>query len=399
MQSVLFVDDEPNVLSGLKRSLRGMRDQWRLEFATSGAAALAFLQDHACDVIVSDIRMQEMDGVQLLSTVKERYPRMIRLALSGHAETENELECVSAAHQFLAKPASAEDVRLAVERTAKLKALLGDAVLESTIGSVDALPSLPELYQRILREAADPNGTIMQAGAIAGEDVGMSAKILQIANSAFFGLPRAVDSVQQAAAYLGFDVLKSLVLSHKVFSAFADAGRSGLDLNRLIQHGNRTGTLAKAIGVRAGLPAKDCDRAMMAGLLHNVGKLILATLYPDRYAAVSAAVKQAGQTHREAERAEFGVSHEAVGAYLLGVWGLPSPIGEAVAFHHAPAESGDRTLSVLSCVYLAGNLVRADEQGLDDRTLADQLDLAYLRAVMPDFDLREWRGLPGAGGD
>ena len=394
MHGILFVDDEPNVLNGLRRTLRSMRNEWRIDFANSGEEALNKLAGNPFDVIVSDIRMPGMDGLQLLTSVKERYPNIIRLALSGHAHTEVELECARAAHQFLAKPASIESIKAAINRSTSLQALVKNESIISAIGSIETLPSLPEVYRRIVSELSRPDGNIVKIAEIVSEDVGMSAKILQLVNSAFFGVPRQIDSIRQAVTLLGFEILKSLVLSQQVFKAYDDLERSGLNLSGIIRHCNRTGALARRIAILEDLPSIQCDQALMAGMLHNVGKLILADCYPERYASVCTEVEETGVSDRVAEEAEFGVSHELIGGCLLGVWGLPDNIVEAVSFHHTPNLSLTQGFSVLACVYFAASLIQAGQDGIiKHHTVHDLLDTDYVRGVSTEERLNEWIAL------
>ena len=186
MYKILFVDDESNILNGIKRSFRAMKNEWQMSFSTTGDEAIAILSEDTFDVIVSDIRMPGMDGVQLLKIVKDRFPRVVRLALSGYAETEMELECAKAAHQFLAKPADTETIKKAIDRSLALRILLKEEYLQSALGSIDALPSLPDLYNRILEEISSPEGSISGVATIIGQDLAMSTKVLQLVNSAFF---------------------------------------------------------------------------------------------------------------------------------------------------------------------------------------------------------------------
>ena len=101
---VIFIDDEPNILSGLKRILRPLRNEWQMEFKDGGQAALESLAETPCDVVVSDMKMPGMDGAQLLSAVKDQYPNSIRIALSGETDSHMIYRCVQHAHQYLAKP-------------------------------------------------------------------------------------------------------------------------------------------------------------------------------------------------------------------------------------------------------------------------------------------------------
>ena len=390
MYSVLFVDDEPNILSGLKRSLRAVRAEWKVDFAGSGPEALTALGENEIDVVVSDIRMPGMDGVELLSAVRANYPRVIRLALSGHAEAELELECAQAAHQFLAKPADVKQIKQAIDRISMLKAHLDNEDLRCAVSSLRSLPSVPSLYQKIQQEAADPEGTIGAIGEIISQDVAMSAKVLQLVNSAFFGSAREVDTVEKAAALLGFDVLKSLVLAQKVFSGYEDSPSVGLNIDQLANRSQHVAVLAKELAIYHGLPEKDCNHAMLAGMMHTVGKLILVDQFPARYAMVSEAVERENVVSEDAETREFGVSHEMVGGYLLGIWGLPSKVVESVAFQRKPNQSGSTEFSVLSCVYLAINLLKAIENQWDEAKLWEYLDTDYLQQVAPEASVQEW---------
>ncbi len=393
MRNILFVDDETNVLDGLRRSLRSMRKQWDMEFVDSGSQALNMMQGKAYDVVVSDIRMPGMNGVELLQQVKKLYPETIRLALSGYAESQLELECARAAHQFLAKPISVDLLQTAIDRSVNLQDLLSNTDLRSTAGSLDSLPSIPKVYQEILEETANLEGSIGRVGEIIGKDVAMTAKILQLVNSAFFGLTRQVNSTKQAASLLGLDTIKSLVFSQEIFSEFDDTKGSGLDLEALVDHSTTVAVVAKKLALMEGLSEKESDQAFMAGTVHNVGKLVLGKEFPLRYKNVTDGISTESLTFRAAEAEEFGVSHDMIGGYLLGIWGLPDPIVEAVAFHHSPSDASPSGFCVLSCVYLAVCMIHAVENELDDAEVMDYLDLGYLSRATDLSKIGQWQAI------
>ncbi|NNF66588.1 MAG: HDOD domain-containing protein, partial [Gammaproteobacteria bacterium] len=331
MKRILFVDDEPMVLTGLRRMLRGLRHEWEMEFLPGGEEALNAMARSAVDVIVSDMRMAGMDGVQLLTEVKSRHPNTVRIALSGHADMEMVLECIGATHQYLAKPCDAETVKATIDRACTLRDLLNNEQLQTLITEMGSLPSLPTLYMEIMQAVRDGKA-LSDIGEIIAQDVAMTAKVLKVVNSAFFGISRHVESPAQAAAILGLDAVRSLVLSAKVFS---DMGKdAALDLEELWQHSARVGALARRIAKAESQPAKIVDLAQMGGMLHEVGKLVLSSQFGDKYQKVVAMQKQDGKSCWEAEQEVFGHTHCEVGAYLLGLWGLPNPIVESAAFHH-----------------------------------------------------------------
>ena len=220
MRRVLFVDDEPRILEGLRRMLRSQRHDWELAFAPGGETALALMEASPFDVIVSDMRMPGIDGAALLCRVREKYPQVVRIVLSGHTELSTALRVVPIAHQFLAKPCDAQMLRVAIERACHLRALLSDEHIRRTVAALGDLPSLPRTYEALTQALADPDTSLQKVAKIIEQDVGISAKVLQLVNSAFFGVSHSMTNIQSAVSYLGINTLKSLVLSVEIFRAF-----------------------------------------------------------------------------------------------------------------------------------------------------------------------------------
>jgi DNA-binding NtrC family response regulator len=157
MKHILFVDDEQQILDGLKDLLRKQRKQWTMVFALGGEAALRELQQQPFDVVVSDMRMPGMDGATLLTRVKELYPSSARIILSGHAERDSIVRALPVAHQFLNKPCDAALLRMVVERACELQRLLQNEKIRCLIGKLDKLPSVPHTYWELTRVAALPD--------------------------------------------------------------------------------------------------------------------------------------------------------------------------------------------------------------------------------------------------
>ena len=224
---ILFVDDEPKILEGLQRTLRSMRQEWEMQFAGSGQEALECLSKEPFDVVVSDMRMPGMDGAQLLKEVMRLYPQIARIILSGHSDQEIVLKSVRIAHQYLAKPCEAETLKSVVTRTCALRELLADDAVRRMVSNMDSIPSLPSLYAEIMEEIQSPNASIQRVGKIISKDMGMTTKILQLVNSAFFGLRRHVSSPSQAVSLLGLDTIRALVLSVHIFTHFDSQKASG----------------------------------------------------------------------------------------------------------------------------------------------------------------------------
>ncbi len=389
MRRILFVDDEARILEGLRRMLRPQRHEWDLAFAQGGEPALALLEATPFDVIVSDMRMPGMDGAALLSHVREHFPQMVRIVLSGHTEMSTALRVVPVAHQFLAKPCDAQTLRVAVERACHLKALLSDDSIRHTVTALGDLPSLPRTYEALTQALADPDVSLAKVGKIVEQDVGISAKILQLVNSAFFGVSHSMTNIQSAVSYLGINTLKSLVLSVEIFRAFKPRGDlPGFSLEKLQQHAQMTAFIAARLPV----PKHLSDIAMVAGMLHDVGKLIMAWKRSEQFGKFLVEATQDNCPLYKIEQKEMGFSHAEIGAYLLGLWGLPYTIVEAVALHHAPRRVPHQHFDAISAVYTANLLAHElEEESAGDSKIYRlddyQEDLASLDAwdLIPEF--------------
>lgn len=350
---VLFVDDEPRVLQGLQRMLRSMRNEWEMSFAEGGHKALDMMAENPFDIVVSDMRMPGMDGAELLKHVMEKYPQTIRIVLSGHSDREMILKSVRTAHQYLSKPCDAETLKATVGRASSLRELLASEKIKQLVSKIDSLPSLPDLYMKMMDELQKSDSSVKKVGDIIQQDIGMSAKILQLVNSAFFGLPRQISDASQAVSLLGLETVKALVLSVHVFSEFPQTKMEGFSPNTLWKHSLTVGNFAKQIFQEESNDSNFIGYALTAGLLHDVGKLVLVTSFPDVYEKIIAATVRENALLSDWEQEMLGANHGEVGAYLMGLWGLPDLVVEAVAYHHNPSYSQTGQFSPLTAVHVA----------------------------------------------
>jgi HD-like signal output (HDOD) protein len=381
-KALLFVDDEPNVLQGLKRMLRPMHEEWEMHFAESGAAALELLATTSCDIIVSDMRMPGMDGAELLAEVTKRHPAMVRIVLSGQSDKAAIFRAIGVAHQYLAKPCNADVVKETVARACALRELLGNPLLAHAVSSLSRLPSLPAIYRELVEELQADSPELSRIAELIGQDVAMTAKILQIVNSAYFGVRRKVTTTAQAVSYLGLENISSLVLAANVFSQLdVEPSAGGFSIERLWEHSGAVGHFARALMKAEGRSKQEVDEALTAGLLHDCGKLVLAANLPDQYGEVLALAKTDGRPLVELERGAFGAGHADVGAYLLGVWGLPDPIVEAVAFHQEPGRYRCSGLSYVTAVHVADAIVNSATTGLPAEERGGFIDVRHVEAA------------------
>lgn len=388
---VLFVDDEPNVLSGLRRMLRPLADEWSMEFVGSGAEALSRLDQEPFDVVVSDMRMPRMSGGELLAEVRVRHPQVVRIILSGHSEQEMVLRAMGSTHQYLAKPCDPETLRLTVRRAAALRTLLDEPRLKQVVSGMSRVPSMPALFHELVAAVQSPVASLQEVGRIIEKDPGMTAQILRLINSAYFGLRREIFDPVQAVTMLGLATVSVLVLTVKVF-AEADARiLTDLGLEGLWSHSLRTAQYAKTIAASIDDSRDLSDQVFSAGILHDIGMLVLATNYPDRYRQSLQRARAKQTTLCMAEEDEFGANHGDVGAYILGLWGLPCAIVETSAFHEAPSRCVDETLTPVTLVHVAD--VLDTENPADPVHPSPRLDDAHLARLSLADRIDHWREL------
>lgn len=350
---ILFVDDEPLAFDSLQQMLDSQHDDWEIAYAPDGDTALMLLDATPFDVIVSDLYMPQMDGAQLLKSVRDRFPGVVRIVLARHNELEAALRAVPVAHQFLVKPCDPGMLRVAVERATSLSDVLNNKLLTSLVGSVQDLPVLPRIYLDLRHALNNPDVSIKSIVRIVEQDFGISAKILQLVNSALFGLPREITSLQTAVSYIGMQLLQNLVLSAEVFHVFEiTKSVKGFSFEAVHMHSQLTAKIAGRIPA----PPHVQGAAVIAGLLHDVGKLVLATRSPDHFARALRGAREDRVPVYVAEEALIGISHAEVGAYLLALWGLPSPVVEAVAHHHHPERLPDDALDAVGIVHISNAL-------------------------------------------
>jgi len=315
----------------------------------------------------------------------------VRLILSGYADKDLILKCVGSTHQYLAKPCDAESLKATVARASNLEDSLRNERLKTLVCQMDRLPSIPSLYMQVVEKASRFNTSVEEIGAIIGLDIGMTAQVLKLTNSAFFGLSRQISNAAEAVAYLGLDTIKSLVLSIHAFSQFDKAETGALKIEALWSHSLQVAGLAKRISKLEGQEPKAIEEAFTAGMLHDIGKLVLAVNLPNEYTEATH-LAQSGLELPLAEHKVFGANHADVGGYLIGLWGLPVPVVEAVALHHSPSRATPPIFSPLTSVH-AANVLEWERPHPANGAPPPHLDDNYLRLLGVSSRLEAWRGV------
>ncbi len=351
MLNILFVDDEPTFLEHLQNMVLSMKNGWKSSVATNGIEALEKLEKYKFDVIISDMKMSEMDGSELLQKTQKLYPDIVRIILTGYEQTAMVMKSLGHAHQYLAKPSDAKTIESAIRQTCALRNLLTQESLRKMVSQLSTIPSLPTLYEELMEEINSSDPSIKRIGKIVEKDVGMTVKILQIVNSAFFGLQRHISNPTEAVMFLGVDTISSLTLSLGVFAQFEGKKMRGNIIGEFRNHSETVGSIAKFIA--SAEKAEVANDAFTAGLVHDIGKLVLAYNLPNEFAESHELSNAQHITALEAEKEIFGATHAEIGAYLLSLWGIPWNVVEAVAFHHNPSDYQTNSFSALTAVHLA----------------------------------------------
>jgi putative nucleotidyltransferase with HDIG domain len=385
---VLFVDDEPIILELIKMTVSSMAGEWDIRYATSAEEAMELLAKDSYGLVVSDMQLPGMSGAQLLNEVMRRAPATIRLILSGGGDRELVMKCAGATHQFMVKPFKLAELKGALKRINGLKQHLHAPEIQKLVAKRQSLPSIPDVYFKILEELQKPYCSVEEIGEIVATDPGFSVKLLQLVNSAFLGFAREVTNPAEAVMILGTGTIRSLALSLNVFSAFSLPKSTGGCIERVWTHSARVARLAQRIAKLEGGDEKTREEAFTAGLLHDVGQLILADNPATDYLKLLCDCAASGRALVEAERETLQATHADVGAYLLDLWGLPLALVEAVALHHEPSVSGDTGFGPLTAVHAANAL--ETEAAVGD-TRSNRLDLGYLQRLGLDGRVDAWR--------
>ncbi|HPF34384.1 MAG TPA: HDOD domain-containing protein [Candidatus Krumholzibacteria bacterium] len=375
MRRILFVDDEQQILDGLRDRLRRKRRTWEMTFVASGREALERLEAGPCDVIVSDMRMPVMDGVALLTQVRARHPEAIRIVLSGYAEQERLLQSVPVAHQFLTKPCSPEVLEKVIDRICDLRSLVAHAPIRRLVSGIEHLPSATATVRLLSAALEREDTTLGRVMRIVSRDPAVAVKILQAVNSGFVYSARPIVSLEDAVCHLGLERIRRLAQA-TAMTEMPDAEPSHLEALR--EHAVRVADRAATCFADILPPAE----VHTAALLHDVGRIVLAAVMPEEEREIQRLADRDGRQPHEVERELLGITHARIGGYLLGLWGLPAPLVDAAAHHHDPSHTAGTSPTLLTAVHVTDRIMRGREV---------DLDLEYLERIGCLGRLPAWR--------
>jgi putative nucleotidyltransferase with HDIG domain len=377
---ILLVDGKAQPLHELRAELAAGVPGWEVVEATSGAAALAALAATPADAVVADMLLPDMTGEQLLSQVLRQLPHAHRVVLVDLGDLDSLLHCVGGVHQFLIKPCTTSRLRDVLERAFELDVWLPNQTLRRLMGHVPQLPSLADPYNAVVRALERDDATPESVGTLIARDPAMTAKMLQLANSASYGAPTDDYDLVTAVREIGLENARSCLLLAHSWSGFTPVEQAGFSMQTLWTHANEVAALSAWLARSEGASEEVTGMARTAGLLHDIGKLALAANLPDAFNSAARLMRLNGSESVEVELEVFGATHSEVGGCLLGSWGVPMAVVEAVALHHHPACFLSRRFSPLTAVHVANALAHAESAEhfgvLVERDYLAVLDLA-----------------------
>ncbi|WP_147820305.1 response regulator [Salidesulfovibrio onnuriiensis] len=391
MKRILFIDDDQNILDSFRAMIHLKRREWKGSYERNAEAGLKLLSEERFDVVVADIRMPGMDGAEFFEKVRDIQPRTIRVILSGYSDMQCLFKSAKFAHQFLSKPCSSAMLIDTLQRLVDLDDIMSNDAIREIIVRLKSLPVIPEIYLSVTKELQKPEPDLKWVGKLVEKDVGLSATLLKVVNSAFFGFYERVISPAHAVVLLGLDSLKGLILGVKLLGSFELPNVRDYSVDKLWQHSLQTGYFAKVIATEEGMDKEFIESCFVGGILHDVGKLVLLTQLYDVYGSVLETVRTEGGPIYDLEQHELKVSHAEIGSYLLGTWGFKDSIVRGVHCHHTPRKCG-KGLTTALVVHVA-NAIQHELAVWTSGYVSASMDMELLEESGLDGRLEAWREL------
>lgn len=370
---LLFVGGEDSWLGQTERDLACLQSNWKCERAADCGQAVEKWASGSFDTLILDGRVA--DGAKLFKTLEKELAQSICLVRCQTLDRAASAQWKGSGASLVPEDSDAATLLSNIKRSACLQDWMGNDAIKKLVTQIRKLPAQPKLHTDVTNELKSENGSMDVVGKLIAQEPVMSAKILQVVNSAFFGLTRELSDPTECVMVLGAERIKALILLAGVFSQYAAAKCPGFAPEPVWGHSIQVGAFARAIALAETKNARTAEAAFTAGLLHDIGKLVLAGNLPEMYDTVQKLKVSKQITSREAELEILGTSHAELGACLLATWGLPLPILEAIAWHHEPARSDEKGFSLLAAVHAANVFAQESQAGNAPR---DPVDIGYL---------------------
>ena len=369
---ILFVDDEPLMREFYSMVGAMLGSNYEVFTASSGKEGLEFLRRTPVDIVISDLVMPEMNGQEFMAAVSHDHPESMRIVISAHEDQLTVAQCLMFGHRYFSKPFDLKHLAGVLKRICHLKHQVGSEKLKRVISGLGALPTPPRVYMRLTEALNSPYSSIDEIGAIVQEDPALTLKLLQISNSAYFGVSQKIVTPMEAVQIVGLEILRALVLCIHAFKFYQDKKFRSISITELWDHSLRTATAARKLARHENLPAEQCEETFVSGLLHDIGKLILAANAEKDYRVALELSSRTALPLEQAEAGIFATTHAHVGAYLLALWGVPESVISGVELHHSLDPARIDSFNAAVAVHVAQNLLPGEtrRKSLDTELIA-----------------------------
>ena len=385
---LLLVAAKSESVQGLARDLFLLDDHVETAIRHDPAAALDLLEAEPFDAVAADLLLPDDGATTLLTTLQARFPRVIRLIIADDPTPAVFAQAAHLAHSLLPRPCDAGTIyETLLDAVATLRRMR-DPALAAAVAGILALPESPAMRRELLGLIADDEIDIERLEEGLSRNPAIVAKIMQIANSAYFGMRGTVGSVGEAVSLLGLDTVRGIITAARIFDTLPTRAAGNFPLQELWQHSVATAVMVRRVAWHVRASAAVNRAAFTAALLHDVGKLVMLITHGEAYATLVRRREPAARPLWLEEERVFAHHHGNAGALLLELWGLPPAIIEAVALHHTPHRTRDGAATPLTLVHIANALAHGEAS---NNFREAQLDHNYLQRLLLPGKLDAWR--------
>ena len=346
MKKILIVDDEVQILKALSRMF--LETDYEIFTAENGMEALKLIEASEIDMVISDMRMPILDGYQLLSIVKEKYPKIIRIILSGYAEEKPMFRALlhNVAKLYVFKPWNNTELLDNINKLFTDDIVLNSEDLVNSIKAFDCDCEMPENCKDLVKLIEEENMDAL-VSQLEAETV-ISSLLIQVGKSAVYGV--MPNTVKQAAHYIGLHNLKSFIHWACVISNTKQSDDISDQPELLWQHAYLTNRIFLFL-YETFFHKQPPEATMFAGLMHNIGLIVLSKNLQSNGTLRKGALTVDDYAKLDLEEYEF--NHQEIGGYLLDMWDIPFPMYEVAIYHHRPTSPSIVNNELVSCVHIA----------------------------------------------